>query len=169
MSTARLPLLLAVVLAAAPAIADTPHRLLIGDPLPDVELTRLDGSRIRTTSLRGRPMALTFFSPYCAPCQTELPVLSRIVDRVNGDAKNRARMVVIATDGRPDAATVAKSPNAEWLIDQDDQARATFDPRTMPCTFIADQTGTVRHINRGFGSGYETRVEQWLRAMLAGR
>jgi hypothetical protein len=47
--------------------------------------------------------------------------------------------------------------------------RAAFDPRTMPCTFLADQTGTVRHINRGFGGGYETRVEQWPRSMLAGR
>jgi cytochrome c biogenesis protein CcmG, thiol:disulfide interchange protein DsbE len=169
MTTARLPLLLAVLLAVAPAFADTPYRLLIGDPMPDVGLTRLDGSRIRTTSLRGRPVALTFFSPYCAPCQAELPVLGRVVERVNGAATGRLRMVVIATDARPDAAAIAKAPNADWLIDQDDTARAAFDPRTFPCTFLADQTGTVRHINRGFGSGYEARVEQWLRSMLARR
>jgi cytochrome c biogenesis protein CcmG, thiol:disulfide interchange protein DsbE len=169
MVTTRIPLLLAVLLVVAPAFADTPYRLLIGDPMPDIELTRLDGNRIRTTSLRGRPVALTFFSPYCAPCQTELPVLSRVVDRVNSAATDRVRLVVIATDARPDAAAVAKAPNADWLVDQDDKARAAFDPRTIPCTFLADQTGTVRHINRGFGGGYETRIEHWLRSMLTRR
>jgi cytochrome c biogenesis protein CcmG/thiol:disulfide interchange protein DsbE len=169
MTTARLPLLLAVLLAVAPALADAPYRLLIGDPMPDVELTRLDGSRVATASLRGHRVALTFFSPYCGPCQKEIPVLARGVDRMNGAATDRVRMVVIATDARPDKAAIAKAPNAEWLIDQDDQARAAFDPRTLPCTFLADHAGTVRHINRGFGSGYETRVERWLRSMLAQR
>jgi peroxiredoxin len=166
MTILRLPLLLAALLVVAPALADAPYRLLIGEPMPDVELTRLDGSRVTTTSLRGSRVALTFFSPYCAPCQTELPALARVVGRVNGGGTDHVRMVVIATDARPDAATLAKAPKAEWLMDHDDRARTAFDPRTLPCTFLADQTGTVRHINRGFGTGYEARVERWLRSML---
>jgi cytochrome c biogenesis protein CcmG, thiol:disulfide interchange protein DsbE len=169
MTTARLPLLAAALLVAAPALADTPYLLLIGDPMPNLELVRLDGSRVTTASLRGRPVALTFFSPYCEPCQTELPTLARVVDRVNGAVPDRVRMVVVATDARPDTTTLAKAPKADWLVDRDDTVRAGFDPRTLPCTFLADQTGTVRHINRGFGKGYEARIEQWLRSMLVGR
>jgi peroxiredoxin len=169
MTSLRFPLFLLAFLVALPALADTPYRLLIGDPIPDIELVRLDGSRVRTAALRGHKVALTFYSPYCAPCQAELPTLARVVDRLNLGAPDRVQMVVIAVDGNPDAATMATAPKAEWLVDADDKARGAFDPRTLPCTFLIDQTGTVRHINRGYGKGYELRVERWLRSMPATR
>jgi hypothetical protein len=30
-----------------------------------------------------------------------------------------------------------------------------------------DEAGTVRHINRGFGKGYEARITRWLVSMRA--
>jgi hypothetical protein len=35
----------------------------------------------------------------------------------------------------------------------------------FPTTFIVDGAGVIRHLNRGFGSGYEERMRKWLRPL----
>jgi cytochrome oxidase Cu insertion factor (SCO1/SenC/PrrC family) len=155
-------------LAANTAYADRP-RLRIGDPLPDLELPRVGGGKLQLRTLRGQTVAISFFSVYCRPCRIELPTLARVLDRVNRDlpAKRRVLPLIITLDAAPEPAILARlGPTARVLVDKAGKARAAFDPRTYPCTFLVDVRGQVRHINRGFGSGYEARVERWLRAML---
>jgi hypothetical protein len=79
-------------------------------------------------------------------------------------------MAVIACDGRPDAALVEKlGKSLIWLLDDNRKARIAFDPRTFPSTFIFGSDNIVRHINRGFGTQTESRVETWLRTLLSNR
>ena len=158
-----------LVLAAATPAAAKGYRLRIGDAVPDLELPRLEGGRLRLAALRGSLVALSFYSPYCEPCHRELPVLRRVVERVARDTGAAIATVIIVTEGRPAADLVKQHAAARWLLDEKDQARAAFDPRTLPCTFLIDERGTVRHINRGFGSGYEQRVEKWLRGLAAAK
>jgi cytochrome c biogenesis protein CcmG/thiol:disulfide interchange protein DsbE len=158
----------ALLTAATPAAAKD-YRLHIGDAMPDLELPRLEGGRLRLHSLRGSLVVVSFYSPYCEPCERELPVLKRVVERVARDTRAAIVTVIIVTEGRPAAELVKQHAAARWLVDEKDRARSAFDPRTLPCTFLIDQKGTVRHINRGFGSGYEQRVEKWLRAMAAAK
>jgi thiol-disulfide isomerase/thioredoxin len=117
--------------------------------------------------LRGGLVALSFYSPSCEPCERELPVLKRVVERVARDTGVAIVTVILSVEGRPPAALVKEHAAARWLLDEQDRARAAFDPRTFPCTFLVDEKGAVRHINRGFGSGYEARVERWLRGLAA--
>jgi peroxiredoxin len=160
---------LAAVLLAAPPAAAKDYRLRIGDAMPDLELPRLEGGRLRLATLRGGLVALTFYSPYCEPCHRELPVLKRVVERVARDTRVPIVTVIVVSEGRPAAALVKQHPEARWLLDENDRARAAFDPRTFPCTFLMDEKGAVRHINRGFGSGYEQRLEKWLRGLAAAK
>jgi peroxiredoxin len=159
----------AVVLAAVAPAAAKDYRLHIGDAMPDLELPRLEGGRLRLGSLRGRLLVVSFYSPYCEPCERELPVLRRLVARVARDTGAAIVTAIIVTEGRPAADLVKQHAAARWLLDEKERARAAFDPRTLPCTFLVDQKGTVRHINRGFGAGYEQRVEKWLRGMAAAK
>jgi peroxiredoxin len=156
-----------VVLVAATPAAAKDYRLRIGDAMPDVELPRLEGGRLRLGSLRGNVLVVSFYSPYCEPCERELPVLERVVARVARDTRAAITAVIVVTEGRPAAELVKRHAAARWLLDEKERARTAFDPRTLPCTFLIDEKGTVRHINRGFGSGYEQRVEKWLRGMAA--
>ena len=112
---------------------------------------------------------MSFYSRYCAPCRRELPTLVRVLDRVNRDLPPARNVLglVIAVDTPPEAQFHREiGPRLRWLLDAGGKARAAFDPRTYPCTFLVDSDGRVRHINRGYGPGYETRVEGWLRSML---
>jgi peroxiredoxin len=168
-----IPLLLAAALALGPAVAagDRPARLRIGDELPDLTLPRLGGGKLRLRELRGRVVALTFYSPECAPCRKELPVLLHLVDRINRDLPPAGRIVVVVVsiDDPGRDRLVKESPGAIWLVDDDEAARTAFEPRTLPCTYLADPALVVRHINRGFGAGYEARVTRWLRALVRDR
>lgn len=163
--------LVAVALALAPArgAAKAPYRLRLGDAMPDLELPRLEGGRLRLGSLRGQVVAVSFYSPYCEPCRRELPALDRAVARVSRETGVAITTVIVVVEDRPPAALAKRHPTARWLLDEHERARAAFDPRTLPCTFLVDERGVVRHINRGFGPGYEGRVTRWLRGLVGRR
>jgi peroxiredoxin len=163
----RLWLVSILLVATTPCIADQPYRLRIGDKAPDIQLARLDGGQLRLSQLRRQALAVTFYSPYCEPCQRELPILARIVARVGHDTGATVTMVVIVSEGRPDAAVVKKlGSDPIWLLDENQVAKSAFDPRTLPSTFIFGSDRIVRNINRGIGPQYETRVEDWLRKLV---
>jgi len=160
-------LVLVLLLVTAPCMADQPYRLRIGDQAPDIELTRLDGEHLRLSQLHRQALAVTFYSPYCEPCQRELPILASVVGQVGRDTGATVTMVVIVSDGRPGAAVVKRyGPDLIWLLDDNQTAKSEFDPRTLPSTFIFGGDSVVRHINRGFGPQYETRVDGWLRKLV---
>ena len=156
-----------LLLVTAPCIADQPYRLRIGDQAPDIELARLDGGHLRLSQLHRQALAVTFYSPYCEPCQRELPILARVVGQVGRDTGATVTMVVIVSDGRPDAAVVKKlGPDLIWLLDDNQTAKSAFDPRTLPSTFLFGSDRIVRNINRGIGPQYEARVEGWLHSIV---
>jgi peroxiredoxin len=46
-----------------------------GDVAPDFEFSAFDGTRMRLSDFRGRPVFLNFWATWCAPCRAELPVM----------------------------------------------------------------------------------------------
>jgi len=158
--------LLICTMTSLAGAADQP-RLRIGDALPDLVVSRLAGEPLHLSSLRGQNAVITIYSSFCEPCHRTLPTVVRLVAEINEQANVKVQLYVIAVDGNVDEDLVAKyGPAVTWLLDHDGSAQAAFDPQTLPCTFLADGTGTVRHINRGYGQGYEKRVGDWLRALV---
>lgn len=45
---------------------------------PELELTDLNGTRQKLSSLRGRIVVLNFWATYCLPCREEMPALAAI-------------------------------------------------------------------------------------------
>lgn len=158
--------LLLCALTGAARAEDHP-RLRIGDTLPDLVVQRLAGEPLHLSSLHGEAAVIAVYSSFCEPCHRMLPIVVKLVDQINKQANIRIPLFVIAVDGNVEQDLVARyGPSITWLLDHDGAAQAAFDPQTLPCTFLADDTGTVRHINRGYGQGYEKRVGDWLRALV---
>jgi hypothetical protein len=47
-------------------------------------------------------------------------------------------------------------------LDPDGWAAARWGADRLPTIFILDDQGIVRHINRGWGPGYRSRLRHWL-------
>ncbi len=45
----------------------------IGKSAPDFELTKLDGTNVKLSDLKGKKAILNFLGNWCGPCQQEMP------------------------------------------------------------------------------------------------
>jgi thiol-disulfide isomerase/thioredoxin len=138
----------------------------IGDPARALDLPALDGKILKTEELRGRVTAVDFFATWCGPCQQAMAALDEIARR-----DPRVQLVIVDVGEDPEVvrsffAQHRLPPGARLVLDGKDEAGRRWGRRRFPTTFVLDPAGVVRHINRGFGPGYASRLAGWIRALL---
>jgi cytochrome c biogenesis protein CcmG/thiol:disulfide interchange protein DsbE len=117
---------------------------LIGKPMPSFSLTTLEGTRLDSSALRGKPAMINFWASWCQPCVTEHPVLldaqRRAGDRLNivgvvyQDSTAAARGFLV-THGDPGY------PN---VLDDGSRLALDFGVTGPPETYFIDAQGIVR-------------------------
>jgi thiol-disulfide isomerase/thioredoxin len=138
-------------------------RIVIGDAFPPERLMGADGTAVDVV-VPGQIVVVDLFATWCEPCRDELPILEDLRARF-GD---RVAFVTISEDTGADARDkVARFAaqmklRAPILFDGDHALYERLGVRKLPTTYIVDATGTVRHINNGFGPGYRARVAKWI-------
>ena len=148
-------------------LSDAP-RPGVGDPAPPLELETLDGHAFARARLGGEATIVDFFATWCVPCHRALADLATVRARLG----TPTRLVLV--DVGEDAPTLARflaahplPPGAEVALDRRGGTARRWGQDRFPTTFLVDGAGVVRHINRGWGPGYEERLLRWLRAMAA--
>jgi thiol-disulfide isomerase/thioredoxin len=142
-------------------------RVVIGDVFPARALPALDGQPA-TLPAAGRVVVIDLFATWCGPCRQSLPLLERLRARF-GD---RVTFVSVSEDSGADAAAqVARYAqelklSGPFLLDVDHALYDRLVVRKLPTTYIVDRHGVVRHINNGFGPGYERRLARWIEDTL---
>jgi len=139
----------------------------IGDRAPALELETLDGRPFPRAHL-GEATVVDFFATWCGPCHRALADLAAVEARLPA----RARLIVVAVG--EDAPTVRRffeahplPAGAELGLDRRGSVARSWGQDRFPTTFLVDGGGVIRHINRGWGAGYEERLLRWLRPMVA--
>jgi len=139
-----------------------------GDHAPPLELETLDGRAFPRASLEGGATVIQFFATWCGPCHRALADLADVQARL----PVRARLVVISVG--EDAPVVkrflAEHPlpaGSEIALDRRGATARAWGQDRFPTTFLVDGGGVIRHINRGWGSGYAERMLRWLRPMVS--
>ena len=145
----------------------TPKKARIGNVAPDFVLPGLDGKRLTLSSLRGRPVVLTFFASWCNPCEHDMPVLER-AQHDNGD---RIAVVGVNYQDFPDdtrAFVQRLGVTFPTLIEDstDNPVAQRYDVHAMPDTVFIDAHGVVR--DRLFGTASAHDLETAVRTLLRG-
>lgn len=132
----------------SPDGAQTTARLLdeleLPRVLPNAVLVRDDGTETRLWELTSAPRTiLTFYAPWCAPCQEELPKL------VHGTAGHSDRLAVVVGPDE-DQSEVRKQldnlglKDLRFHVDARREVEAGGRVSALPTTFLMGRMGTVQ-------------------------
>jgi thiol-disulfide isomerase/thioredoxin len=128
---------------------------------PAAVLATLDGDRVALDSLRGKPVLLAFWAPWCTVCAAETQNLSW-VRRMVGD---RARVISVAASFEDVAQVRAyvRDHGVDYpVLLGDDALLRAFRVETFPTTYFLDAQGRVRRS----ASGYTTTAGLLARLIL---
>jgi len=134
---------------------------LIGQPMPSFDLQTLDGGRISSSDLAGRPAVVNFWASWCKPaCVDEHPVLLDAQAQV-GD---QVQLVGVLYDDEPADALefLVTYGDGGWpqANDADGAVALAYGVLGPPETFFVDADGIVR------AKHYGPLTEETLRAYL---
>ena len=127
--------------------------LVVGDQLPEFEVTMNDGSVVRTADLKGQPSVVVLFSVDCPDCRHELPEIQRLWDMNEADSLVQGQHIPIVLIGRE---CMEEDIEPFWQFAEltmpyspqpDRKVYSLFAPRVIPRIYISDAQGIIRHIH----------------------
>ena len=132
-----------MLLIAAAALA----WLVPGEPeaAPDISIFTVDGKQLAFSSLRGKPVVVTFWATTCESCVREIPDL---IDLYRKLSPQGLEIVAIAMDYDPPnrVLTLRKTRDIPYTVALDihaDAARAFGNIRLTPTTFLIAPDGRI--------------------------
>ena len=142
--------------------------LAVGMDAPEFELKNLDGEQVRLSRLAGTPVLLNFYSANCSWCQTEVPRLAHVYQRMsNVDVK------VLGVAIGEDEATASQFASEKQLpfpiLIDDGTIAATYHLKRVPTIVLVDSDGKVACVYEGVTEQLTGMVEQAILAIAGHR
>ncbi len=117
---------------------------MVTQPAPEVSVELFDGTTWRLSQHLvddGRPVFLNLWASWCAPCEKEIPILSRF-------AVDHPEIVVVGAAVRDDRVAAEQmaqrlSPSYPLGTDATGRLRDRYVGFGLPALFLIDETGTV--------------------------
>ena len=142
-----------------------PKTLEVGSNPPGFSLKDTEGETISLESLKGKPVVIAFFAPWCPHCQDEAPRLNQI----HAQYGDRVHIISISASpyGKdyPTKSKIAKEPpitldDLKWfqeeydvtyplLFDPSVQVATAYQIRSFPTTYLLDAEHRVVEVFEG--------------------
>ncbi len=120
----------------------------IGDVVPNIPFSTIDGEEFATNNLRGKVVVVNFFASWCGPCRIETPELVKFYQA------NQDKVVLIGLNlGENEAAVLGYKQDFDvpypLVLDPGGKIAEQFRPRGLPTTWFIDPQGIVQSIHFG--------------------
>jgi peroxiredoxin len=142
-----------VALVFAAVMAWQTRHLPTGTPAPDFTLRTLSGERVRLSELRGRPVVLAFWAPWCGVCKLESSTLSGFRGLVGDSA--HVLSVAVAYEDEEDVRRFAREHAVDYpVLLGGPELMEAFRVEQFPTTFFVSPEGRLERA----AVGYTTRL-----------
>ncbi len=124
-------------------------RVVIGEPVPPIVGTTLDGEPFDLASLRGHPVIVNFWGPSCVPCREEFPQFLAKLQQHQADGL--AIVGVLTDDPVEPAREFVAEYGATWptILDPDKAFKTAYRVAARPQTYFIDRQGILRSMQIG--------------------
>jgi peroxiredoxin len=151
--------------AGANSASDEQHPLL-GAAAPAFNLPSPDAKKkVNLASYSGKVVVVDFWATWCNPCHDSFPAYQRIAEKFG----SKVAVIGISVDEDPAGIPkFAQETGAKFPLAWDDGqvTSKSYQPPTMPTSFVVDTSGIVRFVHSGFHSGEERELESEISSLL---
>src|SRR5438128_1354639 len=123
-----------------------PANVVVGSQAPSFSLTSLDGTTVKSSTLKGSVVVLNFWATWCQPCMGEIPELKQLA------AESNAKVIGIALDqdGLKTIKPFVASNHINYtVLVGDEEVFQRFNGLGIPYTLVLDPTQRIVKIYRG--------------------
>ena len=152
--------------AAQGVIEQLPPGLPVGALAPSFALPDTHGEEVTLESLcaRGRPVVLLFMSPYCGPCQTLLPGVSRW----QAVLADRLTIAIVSTGTEEENRSITEEGVEGVLLQEEWEAMTSYRMDATPSAVVVSPDGRIASTTVEGSRPVEPLVRQTLRRAASG-
>lgn len=122
----------------------------IGQRVPDLKLTRLNGEEIFLSNLSAQVTLINFWATWCTACIIEMPSLRELRKKLNSHG---FEVVFVSLDENPPelAPPVLKSLQIDFetYMDPEGKLAELFDIHGIPFSLLIDKNREIFHLETG--------------------
>lgn len=120
----------------------------VGKIAPDFELSKLDGTTVKLSDLKGKKVILNFWATWCDPCQQEMPDMEAFYKIHKDDVEILAVNYTVSerANGEEKVKQFAKEKGLTFpvLLDKDISVTTTYKVITIPTSYFVDTKGVIQ-------------------------
>ena len=144
----RLAYLFTAVLMLFSCIKEKPAGadLVVGDVIPDFEVTMNDGSVVTGQELRKTPSCIVFFHTSCPDCQQALPLIQELYDKYASQGVSFALISREEEDSTVSAYWAEKAFTIPYSAQSTREIYNLFAQTRVPRVYICEKGGVIKAI-----------------------
>lgn len=132
----------------------------------DFTLEDMNGSKVRLSDYKGRPILLNYWATWCGPCKVEIPIFNDLYAKYKDEG-----LVIVGISVDDDGPTLqefVKTTPMEYPVllaaGQEAVLEAAGPVFGYPTSFYIDRSGAVcgKHIGLGTKEAFETAIKALL-------